>query len=296
MANQDQSSTLRQLRQAQLGQGSGGSHASTRVYAVSSGKGGVGKSNFVLNVGIALARRKKKVLIMDADMGLANIDILLGMAVRNNLAHVLANEKSLDEVIVEGPSGLFILPAASGVEWMASLSAEQKMDFLQKMDAINGVFDILLIDTGAGISPNVMYFNLAAQARIVMVTREPTSITDAYGLIKVMFQNYGQKQFDIVVNNVKSIEDAKNVYRSLTRGADLYLKEVRLGYLGHVRSDPNLSDAVLRQTPLQERSPDSVASLDYNDIADKMLRRETQLMSSELGLFWRDLFEKAPAG
>jgi flagellar biosynthesis protein FlhG len=232
---------------------------STHVLSVTSGKGGVGKSNLVVNVAIALAQRRKRVLVLDADMGLANVDILIGMTSRHNLSHVLSDAKRLEEVICEGPGGIHVLPASSGVEWMANLTVDQKVTFLQKMDALNGLYDILLIDTGAGISSNVVYFNLAAQTRIVMVTPEPTSLTDAYALIKVLHLTYHLKTFEVVVNSVANEKEGLEVYRNLTTVADRFL-DVRLGYLGHIERSDQVRSAVLRQTrggsfPRQRRRP-----------------------------------------
>ncbi|HBF34173.1 TPA: flagellar synthesis regulator FleN [Candidatus Sumerlaeota bacterium] len=283
----DQSDTLRSLAQTRANNA-----PPTRVITVSSGKGGVGKSNFVLNVGLSLARLKKRVLLLDADMGLANIDILVGLTTRFNLSHVLTGEKTLEEVIVKAPGGIDILPAASGVEWMTNLTQEQKLDFLQKMDALNGVYDILLIDTGAGISSNVVYFNLAAQSKIVLVTPEPTSLTDAYALIKVLHRSHQQKNFEIVINQVQNEQEGIDVYRNLTSVADRFL-DVRLGFLGYVRKDERLCRAVLRQTPVVEAFPDADVSVDYQAVARKITQSKPDLMASELGLFWRDLFQPA---
>lgn len=265
-------------------------NAPTRVITVTSGKGGVGKSSLVLNAAVCLAQMKNKVLILDADMGLSNIDILAGIATRHNLSHVLANEKLLTSVIAEGPAGIHLLPAASGVEWVTNLTSEQKLDFLQKMDELNGLYDILLIDTGAGISSNVLYFNLAAQVRIVVVTPEPTSLTDAYALIKVLHRSYHQKNFEVVVNLVQSEKEGLDVYRNLTAVADRFL-EVRLGYLGCIRQDGRLGQAVLRQTPVVEMFPDTAVSQDYRAVARKILQLRADVTDSDLGLFWRKVFE-----
>jgi flagellar biosynthesis protein FlhG len=266
----------------------------TRVISVTSGKGGVGKSNLVLNTAVSLAQTGKKVLILDADMGLANMDILAGIVSRHNLAHVLSNQMSLESVIVEGPGGIHLLPAASGVEWVTSLTADQRLDFLQKMDELNGLYDILFIDTGAGIASNVLYFNLAAQVRIVVVTPEPTSLTDAYALIKVLHRSYQQKNFEVVVNLVQSEKEGLDVYRNLTAVADRFL-EVRLGYLGCTRRDARLGQAVLRQTPVVEAFPDTAVSQDYRAVARKILLLRADVTDSDLGLFWRKVFEPSSA-
>lgn len=303
MTQPDQTTTLRQMTAARAEHRAASappprpeSHSRrrvTHVLSVTSGKGGVGKTSFVVNVAIALSERRKKVLVLDADMGLANIDILLGMTSRHNLSHVLRDEKTLDEVIAEGPSGIHVLPAASGVEWMANLTAEQRLTFLQKMDALNGRYDILLLDTGAGISSNVTYFNLAAQTRIVIVTPEPTSLTDAYALIKVLHQSHRLRNFEVVVNSVQGEKEALEVYRSLTTVADRFL-DVRLGYLGYIERDDQVRQAVLKQKPVVLLYPDGGVARSYRAIAQRIAQLTPEAMGNELGLFWRKMVEKPP--
>ena len=306
MAQPDQTSTLRQMAAARAEQQDTDAIGSettpprrngtarrrvTHVLSVTSGKGGVGKTCFVINVAIALSERHKKVLVLDADMGLANVDILLGITSRSNLSHVLRDEKTLDEVIVEGPSGIHVLPAASGLEWMVNLTGEQRVTFLQKMDALNGRYDILLLDTGAGISSNVTYFNLAAQTRIVVVTPEPTSLTDAYALIKVLHQSHSVRSFEVVVNSVHGEQEALEVYRSLTTVADRFL-DVRLGYLGCIERDDQVRQAVLKQKPVVLLYPEGKVARSYRGIAQRIAQLPVEAMGNELGLFWRTMVEK----
>lgn len=281
----DQASTLR---------GKQSHNRTTHVISVTSGKGGVGKSNLVVNVGQALVNQGEKVLAMDADMGLANIDILVGLTAEKNISHVLNGSCSIEEIIQTTQGGLHILPAASGIEWMANLTSDQKRAFLEKMDALNGLYDILLVDTGAGISSNVTYFNLAAQTRIVIVTPEPTSLTDAYAVIKVLSRSYEQKTFEVVVNQVKSANQGLEVFRNLTTVADRFL-DVRLGYLGHIRHDAQLGRAVLQQVPLMRHAPNSEASKCYTAIAERVAGLAPPASGNELGLFWRKMLEKTPA-
>lgn len=266
----------------------------THVLTVSSGKGGVGKSNLVLNTGIELARRHRKVLLMDADMGLANMDVLMGKMFRKNLSHVLSGEVTLDEVVQRGPEGIDLLPAASGVEWVTDLTTEQKLALMQKMDALSGQYDILMIDTGAGISSNVVYFNLAAQTRIIIVTPEPTSMTDAYAVIKVLHTNHGQKRFEVVVNQVSSEREGLEVYKNLTLVTDRFL-DVEIGYLGSVRSDPLVHQAVLKRTPVSVLYPESAVAEDFGQIARRISQMRADAMESDLGMFWRQLLEPSPA-
>ena len=172
-----------------------------RVIAVSSGKGGVGKSNVVINLSVALDRLGHRALIMDADLGLANIDVLLGLTPKYNMSHVLSGQKRLDEVLVDGPGRVKIMPASSGVQELTRLTDDQKLLFLELLDGLETDIDVLLIDTGAGISDTVLYFNLAAHERIIVVTPEPTSLTDAYALIKVLYSKHGERHFRILVNS-----------------------------------------------------------------------------------------------
>ncbi len=166
----------------------------TKVVAITSGKGGVGKTNIVANLAVALSRMGRRVLIFDADLGLGNLDVLLGLAPRFNIGHVLRGEKELDEIIIKGPSGIEILPAASGIEELTTLTTQQKMDLFTKMEGLNGKVDVMLIDTAAGISHNVLFFNIASHEILVVASTEPTSLIDAYALMKVLHLRYGGKE------------------------------------------------------------------------------------------------------
>ena len=172
-----------------------------KVLTVSSGKGGVGKSNLVANLAYALVQRDRNVLVVDADIGLNNIDILLGMAPKYHIEHVLSGEKKIEEVIFDGPGGIKILPASNGIQELTQLENEKKMILLEELDRISGSYDFLLFDTGAGISGNVTYFCSAAHDILLVATNEPTSHTDVYALMKVLSQKYHQKRFRLIVNN-----------------------------------------------------------------------------------------------
>ncbi|HEN20532.1 MAG TPA: MinD/ParA family protein, partial [Desulfobacteraceae bacterium] len=195
----------------------------TRVIAITSGKGGVGKTNIVANLGFALSRLRKKVLVLDADLGLGNLDVLLGIAPKYNLSHVVAGEKSISDIIVKGPGEMKILPAGSGIQEITDLSRDQKIRILSELDTLLDTVDILLIDTAAGISSNVMYFNVSAQNIIVVATPEPTSMTDAYALMKVLSMRYSEKKFSLLVNLAASVEEAHEVFRQLDLVAKRFL-------------------------------------------------------------------------
>jgi flagellar biosynthesis protein FlhG len=242
-----------------------------RVITVTSGKGGVGKSNLTLGLALALTKLKRKVLIWDADLGLANIDILLGLQTTANIHDLLSGSKTLNEVIVEGPGGLKIMPAASGILELGELSEGQKQRLLSEFDDYDGDLDYLLIDTAAGIGSNVLYFNLAAQERIVVLTNEPTSITDAYALIKVLYTRYQQKNFHILPNQVSGSKEAKSVFGLLSAVADKHLNEVSLHLIGHVPRDEAVTRAVRAQKPFFLTDPESEASKMVEEIAKRVI-------------------------
>jgi len=177
---------------------------SPQVISITSGKGGVGKTSIVANMAILLSSMGRKVLVFDADLGLANIDVMLGLSSKYNINHLLHGDCDINDIMIEGPSGIRIIPASSGIQELSVLSYEQQLAIVNALDNFNDDFDYMLIDTGAGISGNVTYFNSAAQRIIVVVTPEPTSLTDAYALIKVMRTRYNIKRFEIFVNNVLS--------------------------------------------------------------------------------------------
>lgn len=237
-----------------------------RVMAVTSGKGGVGKTNIVANLGYALTCLGQRVLILDADMGLGNIDVLLGKAPRYNLSHVIAGEKTMDQVILEGPGGMSILPASSGIDDMTRLSPDQRGHILQALDGLMDNHDMLLIDTAAGISSNVMYFNVSADDILVVATPEPTSITDAYALMKVLSMKYAERRFRLLVNMAPELEDAREVYRQLSLVAGRFL-DIELLFAGCILKDDGVGRSVMRQRLLTEINPDGRAGRCFMDLA-----------------------------
>lgn len=261
----------------------------TRVIAISSGKGGVGKTNIVANLGISLSQLGKKVMIFDADLGLGNLDILLGLSPKYNFSHIALGEKTLSEIIVEGPCNIKILPASSGVQEMANLSKEQTAALLSELYAVIDPIDILLIDTAAGISTNVMYFNAIAQEVLVVVSPEPTSITDAYALMKILSIRYGVKQFKLLVNMVSDIQEAQEVYRQLKLVAERFL-DIAIEYIGHVSYDKNVTRGVRQQKAVCDLYPDTPASRCFNSLAVKLVQSPTAgAPPKNTRMFWQEL-------
>ncbi len=279
----DQADTLRELArnarrpQQDAGSGSGksGSQDGIRVISVTSGKGGVGKSNVVANLAMALADLGKKVLIIDADLGVGNLDVLLGLSPQYNLNHVLSGEKSLPEILVEVNSRIKLIPAGSGVQEYTSLGQHEKLKLLDELDMLEEEFDIMIIDTEAGISENVTYFTVAAQEIVVVVSPEPTSITDVYALIKLLATRYSEHHFKVLVNMARDSEDALEVFRKLANVAGRFL-DISLDYLGCVVRDEKLIDAVKKQKAVFEMFPDSEAASCFMTLARRVIENSRQ--------------------
>lgn len=267
-----------------------GAKRHTRVICVTSGKGGVGKTNVVVNLAYALAKLGKKVLVLDADLSLANVDVLLGLTPKFNVHHVLQGEKKLEEVLIDGPGGIWILPASSGILELSELTDSQKLYFLSEVEAIDKKIDILLIDTAAGINNNVVYFVLAAQERIILLSPEPTSLTDAYAMIKVLSSRYDVKRFRILVNGARSEQEAVAVFRQLSLVADRFLASLSLDYLGFIPYDEALPKAVRRQRLVSELYPKASVSRSFGQLSERLVGEEPDFhLDGNIQFFWRDL-------
>ncbi|MCP4747841.1 MAG: MinD/ParA family protein [Desulfobacteraceae bacterium] len=240
-----------------------------KVLAITSGKGGVGKTNIVANLGYSLARFGQKVLILDADLGLGNLDVLLGLAPQWNLSHVISGEKSLADIVVPGPGKLKILPAASGIQEMTALSDKDRYQIFSQLEAFLMDFDIMLIDTAAGISSNVLYFNVNADEVLVVATPEPTSITDAYALMKVLSLKYDTVHFKLIVNSAASKHEAQEVYNQLNLVADRFLN-VTIEYYGSILRDELILKGVRQQKIISEIAPLGKASRGFTALARKI--------------------------
>lgn len=238
-----------------------------KVVTISSGKGGVGKTNVVANLAIALAKIGRRVMLLDADLGLGNLDVLLGLAPKYNFGHVLRGEKSMDEIIIKGPEGISIIPAASGLQELTSLTAEQKINLFSQLEGLNDRIDIMMIDTAAGISQNVLFFNLVASEMIVLASPEPTSIVDAYALIKVMYQKHGEKRFRLLVNQARDNKEGLEVYKNVSAVAEKFLN-ISIDYMGYIPYDENVRRAVRQQKPVIELYPSSKASVSFKKLAE----------------------------
>lgn len=288
-SSSDQAETLRALSEkktAEMGSGEGGI---TRVFSITSGKGGVGKTAVVANTAVTLAKMDKRVLILDADLGLANVDVVFGLAPRYNLNHFFSGEHELEKIMVDAPYGIKILPAGSGVQNFTRLDGHHKMRLLDSLDAMSDTFDFVLIDTEAGISENVTYFNTAAQDILVVTTPEPTAITDAYALMKLLSTQFHEKRFNLLVNQIRNEEEALDVYRKLTIVANRYL-DISIDYLGSVPADREMVDSIRKQKVYVDAHPDSAIAKAFSALA-KRLCYETAISQPKgnLQFFWKKL-------
>ena len=264
--------------------------SSPMVFAITSGKGGVGKTNIVGNLAITYQKMNKKVLIFDADLGLANIDIIFGINPKYTIENVIKGEKELSQIITKGPEGVAIIPASSGVQELSHLTEGHKINLLNEFDLLNNMYDVLLIDTGAGISSNVLYFNLAAQERIVVVTPEPTSITDAYALIKVMFKQHGIKDFILLMNMVRNESEALSVFKHLSRVIEKFMGSISLDYAGYIPYDKHIHEAVSRREPVTCCYPQSASSQSFKKLAEYLLQHSNgKHHDGSIKFFWKKL-------
>jgi len=243
-----------------------------KTIAVASGKGGVGKTNITAGLAIAMRNLGKNVVIVDADLGLSNINILLNRHGKYNISHLLEGKVELKDVLIEGPHGIKILPAGEGVQDLTHLDEFQRLRLLEAFDSYDGDIDILLIDNSAGISENVTFFCSAAQDLIVVTTPEPTAWVDAYHLIKILYTEYQENKFHVIVNSVKNEVEGRQVFETLTRATDKFLN-ISLDYLGYLPYDEDVKQAVRSQTAFIDLFPRKFISKCVGEIAAKILER-----------------------
>lgn len=263
----------------------------TRVISFTSGKGGVGKTHTVVNMAITLAAEGFSVLVLDADLGLANVDVLLNVRPKGTLHEVLKGQCTLDEILVEAPGGITIIPAASGIEEIQGLRSHEKLLLMQEVERIGHRFDYLLIDTPAGIGSDVMYFNSAAAEVVCVITGEPTSLTDSYALIKVLSASYGERSVSVVVNNVATGADAKTAFNTLSNAVGKFLR-VETRYLGWIQSDEMVRECIMRRQPIASHFPSSRAALGIAEIARSLIDSSPQTrVKGGMQFFFRQLLD-----
>ncbi|HSV56041.1 MAG TPA: MinD/ParA family protein [Magnetospirillaceae bacterium] len=273
---EDQAQKLRELMQTSepAVQGQAHSQKRTRVITVTSGKGGVGKTNLSVNLALAYAQLGKRVIVLDADLGLANVNIMLNIIPKYNLYHVIRKQKTMREIILDTEYGIQIVAGASGFSRIANLSEEERQSFIGELYALAGA-DIIIIDTSAGVSNNVLSFVAAADDAIIITTPEPTAITDAYGIIKIIATevenlNIGLK---LVVNRVKTVLEGRKVAERIINISGQFLN-LKVEYLGCIYEDPIVPMSVVRQKPFILSDPKSKASISVHHLVSRIEKTE----------------------
>jgi flagellar biosynthesis protein FlhG len=258
-----------------------------KILAVTSGKGGVGKTNVVANLSVSLSELGKKIVVLDADFGLANIDVLLGLTPRYHLGHVLFGNKTLSEIMVQGPKGIRIIPASSGLQRMSELTLAQRNHLVESFANLDCDTDYFIIDTAAGISRNVIHFLLSAQEVIVVSAPEPTAIVDAYAVIKIILAEDHKKPIQVLINSVEHAEDAHEVYCQINSVVKRFLNR-EIDYLGHIERDAHVAQAVRSQMVVTHRFPNAPASRCFRELARRVVQQEGRTTLPE-GLVWEKL-------
>lgn len=268
----DQAEQLREIMRSRNENSS--ENSKTRVIAVSSGKGGVGKTNMSINIAIAYSQLGKKVLVMDADLGLANVNVAMGIIPKYNLYHLIRQKKKMKEIIINTDFGIQIVAGASGFSKIANLSDKERENFIEEISKMDAV-DVIVIDTSAGVSSNVIDFIAASDDVIIVTTPEPTAITDAYGIIKIIATEIENMNLGIklIVNRVKSVTEGKKVAERVINIASQFLN-LKVDYLGYVYDDLQVSQAILKQKPFIIIDPNSKASICIKHIVSRLEKVE----------------------
>lgn len=251
-----------------------------RVITVTSGKGGVGKSSISVNLAIALSQRGRRVVVLDADFGLANVEIMLGIHPEYNLTDLMFHGRSITDIITYGPENVGFISGGSGIEEMANLTREQVFHLIHKLGELDRLADVIIVDTGAGIGNTVLEFVAASSEVLLVTTPEPTSITDAYALLKSLNRcssySSGQTVVKMIANQVRDSQDANELFKKIGVVVNKFL-DIKIEYLGGVPYDPNMSQAVIRQEPIVLSAPRSVTARALNGLADKLVSRERRV-------------------
>ncbi len=262
--------------------------AKPRIITVTSGKGGVGKSNFVVNMGIALQKMDKKVLIFDADMGMGNDDILMGFLPKFNVYDIIFDNKPIEEVIIEGCFGVKLLPGGTGVSKLEEVTESQRDDFINKLSELNDI-DYIIIDTGAGVNKSVLGFIACCEELIVITSPEPTSLTDAYSLLKAVNHFKLKDSAQLVVNKTMDNKEGEITYNKFNGAVSKFL-DIKLEYLGNMSEDKKLIQAVRNQEPFLISYPNSNVSKDINTIARKILGAEVHKNGKSIQQLFKRIF------
>ena len=280
----DQAEILRQLASK-----SSGLNEKSKIITITSGKGGVGKSNFVVNLAIALAKEGKKILLFDADIGMGNVDVLMGIYHKYNIMDVINGEVSIENGIIEGPHGIHLLPGGTGINNIEDLTEEQREKFISEIDRIDG-YDYILIDTGAGISRTVLAFIASSDEAIFILTPEPTSLTDGYSLFKALKHFKIETHVNIVINRVISETEGKSTFNKFDLATRKFLNGYP-SYLGCIYEDKHITMAVRNQIPIVIKYPKSEAAKSIVHVSEKIMGRESSIRGNGAKGLFNKLFD-----
>ena len=250
-----------------------------RCIAVTGGKGGVGKTNISVNLATNLSKLNRRVVLLDADLGLANVDVVLGLSPKMNLSHVIENQCELEDVLLDGPEGIRIIPASSGVKRMANLNNLEQSGLISAFNSISDQLDIMIIDTAAGINESVINFSRAAGEVVVVVCDEPASIADAYALIKVLSRDYAVNKVHMICNQVESKAHGEVLLNQMMKVINKYL-DVSVNYLGSIPEDSYLRKAVKRQVVVSSAYPRCRSAEAFREIAKKLSNTKNSSQST----------------
>jgi len=280
----DQAEALREMMQT-----SPHAKSKTRIITVASGKGGVGKTNLSTNLALCYAKLGKKVILMDADLGLANVNVVMGIIPKYNLYHLIRKQKTMKEILMDTNYGIQIVAGASGFSKIANLTDEERDTFIQELTSLSNA-DIIIIDTSAGVSKNVLSFVAAADEAIIITTPEPTAITDVYGIIKIIATEIDSMglSLKLIVNRVNSVTEGKKVAERIINISNQFLN-LKVDYLGYVYDDPMVHQAVLKQKPFTVLDPKGRASACVHQIVSRLEKIEYR-EGGGLGKFLKKLF------
>jgi flagellar biosynthesis protein FlhG len=260
---------------------------------VTSGKGGVGKTNVTANLALLAARAGRRVLVIDADLGLANVEILFGLTPKYHMGHLIDSSVALDRVLVSGPQGICMLPAGNGHEMLTHLDDAQKLRLVTALDLLEDRFDLVFVDTGAGIGENVQFFVGAAQECLLVVNQEPTALSDAYAAVKVFSQRASVKRFNVVVNSVPNDAAGRGILEKLTNVADRFL-DVHCRYVGFIPRDENVHRSVMARAPVVVAFPHSPASQALRIVSDRLLAEAPPAqLHGGLRFLWQRMFDES---
>ncbi|MDR3201167.1 MAG: P-loop NTPase [Spirochaetales bacterium] len=302
----DQAETLREIMKNKIAvpevssaapsvadSGAGGGENKTRIITITSGKGGVGKTNISTNLAIAYAQTGKKVILMDADLGMANVNVIMGIIPKYNLYHLLRKQKTMNDIIMDTNYGIRIVAGASGFAKIANLTEDERKNFVSELSELSNA-DVIIIDTSAGVSNNVLSFVEAADEALIITTPEPTAITDAYGIIKIIATEMDKQDLGLklIVNRVKSVVEGRKVAERLISIAGQFLN-LKVDYLGYVYEDPAVQNAVLRQKPFMIVEPKGRASICLRHIVSRLEKVEYR-DGTGIGNFLRKLLGGKP--